>query len=82
MPSSGYAVLPPGKRIRKEGAGKEGAAKAAAARSAAANIGYPAEPEEIDWFMAMLRKGAPAMTIGESAAVEQWLRKNKPEHAR
>jgi thioredoxin-related protein len=39
------------------------------------NIGYPARPEEIDWFMEMLKKALPSMTQGESRTVENWLRK-------
>ena len=38
------------------------------------NIGYPAQPEEIDWFLAMLGKAAPAMPAAERASIEQWLR--------
>jgi hypothetical protein len=41
-----------------------------------ANIGYPGEPEEIDWFMVMLGKAAPGMPPAESAVIEQWLRKH------
>jgi thiol-disulfide isomerase/thioredoxin len=32
-------------------------------------IGYPAAPEEIAWFMVMLKKGAPAMTEEESRKI-------------
>jgi thiol-disulfide isomerase/thioredoxin len=39
------------------------------------NIGYPAKPEEIDWFMAMLRKANPPMTADESYTIKEWLRK-------
>ena len=38
------------------------------------NIGYPAEPEEIDWFMAMLKKGAPALTAEDARVLESYLR--------
>ncbi len=38
-------------------------------------IGYPAEPEEIDWFMTMLKKGAPSLTKNDAQVVEEWLRK-------
>lgn len=27
------------------------------------NIGYPTEPEEIDWFMKMMKKGAPTLSM-------------------
>jgi thioredoxin-related protein len=39
------------------------------------NIGYPSEPEEIDWFMAMLKKAVPMMTADESRTIDEWLRK-------
>jgi thioredoxin-related protein len=39
------------------------------------NIGYPSEPEEIDWFMQMLKKAVPTMTADESRMIEEWLRK-------
>jgi len=39
------------------------------------NIGYPAEPYEIDWFMVMLKKSVPQMSSAESQAIESWLRK-------
>jgi len=38
------------------------------------NIGYPAQPEEIQWFMAMLQKAAPQMTADESGTLEAWLK--------
>jgi hypothetical protein len=47
-----------------------------AAKASSANIGYPGQPEEIDWFLAMLAKAVPAMTPAESSAIEQWLRKH------
>ena len=39
------------------------------------NIGYPAKPEEIDWFTAMLKKANPAMTADESHTIDEWLRR-------
>jgi len=39
------------------------------------NIGYPSAPEEIDWFMVMIRKAAPMLSEAESETVERWLRK-------
>lgn len=39
------------------------------------NIGYPSTPEEIDWFMVMIKKAAPALTENDAAIVEAWLRK-------
>jgi thioredoxin-related protein len=38
------------------------------------NIGYPGEPQEVDWFVVMLHKALPQMTAGESATLEHWLR--------
>lgn len=40
-----------------------------------ADIGYPSEPEEIDWFVSMLKKGAPSLTTEEARIVENWLRR-------
>lgn len=37
------------------------------------NIGYPAVPEEIDWFMKMLQQGAPAMSPKEASTIQMWL---------
>src|SRR5579875_777502 len=37
-----------------------------------ANIGYPALPVEIDWFMTMLHRGAPAMSATDRAKVRAW----------
>ena len=41
------------------------------------NIGHPVKPFEIDWFLTMLRKGAPGMTPQETATLEGWLRAQK-----
>jgi len=41
------------------------------------NIGNPAKPYEIDWFLAMFRKAAPSMTPRETATLERWLRTHK-----
>jgi thioredoxin-related protein len=40
------------------------------------NVGYPTEPEEIDWFVKMMKKGAPALTQDEARTVEAWLRRD------
>jgi thiol:disulfide interchange protein len=42
------------------------------------NIGYPAEPEEIDAFLALLGKTAPKLGADERAHIEAYLRKNAP----
>jgi hypothetical protein len=41
------------------------------------NIGHPYEPEEVDWFMTMVRRAAPGITGNETAALEHWLRNQK-----
>jgi thiol-disulfide isomerase/thioredoxin len=38
------------------------------------NIGYPDAPGEIQWFMEMLKKGAPNLTPAERANIESWLK--------
>jgi hypothetical protein len=48
-----------------------------AGKSSGARIGYPAQPEEIDWFLAMLRKAAPQMPAAEAGAIERWLREHR-----
>lgn len=40
------------------------------------NIGYPALPEEIDWYLEMLRRGAPSMTPEDIALNRDWLTRN------
>jgi thiol-disulfide isomerase/thioredoxin len=37
------------------------------------NIGHPVQPEEIDWFMAMLRKAVPALKQDEARVLKDWL---------
>lgn len=37
------------------------------------NIGYPDSPEEIDWFLEMLRRGAPQLSQSDLARVHAWL---------
>ncbi len=38
-----------------------------------ASIGYPTEPEEIDWFITMLQKAAPGVTEADTKVVRSWL---------
>jgi hypothetical protein len=38
-----------------------------------ANIGHPVQPEEIDWFMTMLRKAVPALKENEARVLKAWL---------
>jgi len=39
------------------------------------NVGYPAVPVEIDWFMTMLKKTLPALTKADADAIETWLQR-------
>ncbi len=39
------------------------------------NIGYPFAPEEIAWFMEMLKQGAPSMAAVEALQIETWFKK-------
>ena len=41
------------------------------------NIGHPFQPHEVDWFLIMLRKSAPAITDAEIAPLEKYLRTQK-----
>jgi thioredoxin-related protein len=43
-------------------------------KPAGENIGFPVEPNEIAWFMTMLRKGAPDLTRDEALVIESSLR--------
>lgn len=40
----------------------------------AGNIGYPAQPDEIDWFLQMVKKAAPKITDSDLKALEAPLR--------
>jgi thiol:disulfide interchange protein len=42
-------------------------------KAAGDNIGYPALPEEIDWYMTMLQRGAPALSSKEASTIRTWL---------
>jgi thioredoxin-related protein len=42
------------------------------------NVGYPAAPEEIDWFMQMLRKTLPSLSESDAHTIETWLRRASP----
>jgi hypothetical protein len=41
------------------------------------NIGHPMEPGEVDWFLVMVKKAAPAILPGEARILETWLRNQK-----
>jgi hypothetical protein len=38
------------------------------------NIGFPRDKEDVDWFMTMLKKGAPKMTAAERDTIDKKLR--------
>lgn len=40
------------------------------------NIGYPALPVEIDWFMHMLQQAAPSLSPQQTAALRDWLQQH------
>jgi hypothetical protein len=42
------------------------------------NIGYPALPEEIDWYVEMLKRAAPALSANDLDATRAWLRAHAP----
>lgn len=42
------------------------------------NVGYPALPEEIDWYIEMLKRAAPSLSPAELAATRTWLQKHVP----
>jgi thiol:disulfide interchange protein len=42
------------------------------------NIGYPAVQKEIDWYIEMLKRAAPALSPEDLAAMHAWLNKHAP----
>jgi thiol-disulfide isomerase/thioredoxin len=44
------------------------------------NVGYPAIPVEIDWFMHMLERAAPTLSPADRATVKQWLDAHMTHH--
>ena len=42
-----------------------------------ANVGYPAAPEEIDWYIKML-KDVPAISPADLVATRDWLKQHNP----
>jgi thiol-disulfide isomerase/thioredoxin len=38
------------------------------------NVGYPVLPEEIDWFMSMLRQTIPSQAAADALTIQDWLR--------
>lgn len=47
-------------------------------RSGKSNVGYPAAPEEVDWFVEMLRRGAPTLSEQDRARIHAWLTAHAP----
>lgn len=50
-----------------------------AGKSKPVNIGHPYESEEVDWFLAMVKKAAPDISPQESQTLEDWLRAQKKQ---
>ncbi len=44
-------------------------------KPAGENMGYPAIPVEIDWFLTMLHKTLPDLTEADANTIEAWLRR-------
>ncbi|HEX7729855.1 MAG TPA: thioredoxin family protein [Terracidiphilus sp.] len=42
------------------------------------NVGYPAAPEEIGWYIEMLKRAAPALSASDLAATRTWLKQHAP----
>ena len=51
--------------------------KPVAGKTEGDNIGHPFQPLEIEWFMSMLEKAAPAMSAAERKTLEDWLKAQK-----
>lgn len=43
------------------------------------NVGYPAVPKEIDWYVEMLKRAAPELQASDLAATRAWLTGHSPE---
>jgi thiol-disulfide isomerase/thioredoxin len=44
------------------------------------NIGYPDQPEEVEWFLKMIQKAAPKISQGELATLRRALKTPEPAH--
>jgi hypothetical protein len=42
------------------------------------NVGYPALPLEIDWYVAIMKHAAPALTAQDLKATHEWLQMHSP----
>ena len=89
-PQTRYTNLPGGVALQASLGGKtsgwpylvmldeHGTLLATSDRPKSGNIGYPATPDEIAWFVTMLRKSAPKLSEQELATVQNWLRDHSP----
>ena len=50
------------------------------AKGGKSNTGYPDSPEEIDWFLEMLRRAAPQLSQGDLGSVHAWLTAHSSSH--
>lgn len=42
------------------------------------NVGYPASPDEIDWYVEMLKRTAPSLSQSDLLATHAWLQAHAP----
>ena len=42
------------------------------------NIGYPVLPQEIDWYIEMLKRAAPQLSAADLSATRAWLQQHAP----
>ena len=49
-------------------------------RGTGKNIGYPDQPEEVEWFLKMIQKAAPKISQGELATLRRALKTPEPAH--
>jgi len=43
------------------------------------NIGYPAQPNEVRWFVEMMKKAAPGIALNDLKKIEGWLESAKKQ---
>ena len=41
------------------------------------NIGHPFQPQEIEWFITMIKKAAPRISRAQTKTIEDWLKSQK-----
>lgn len=91
-----HANLPGGEKLQASLGGKEAGwpyfvmldptgkpladSKIPANRAHPGNIGYPASPWEIDWFIEMLKKSDPSLSPQDTATVKSWLTSHSSAH--